>query len=241
MTLRFFIDFEWRRDPAGYELRVSGAPLSIAASHGEGSTILSASPRINLALSRPQRIVRRGGTLQSYRPLDTFGSRLPRLFADAATPEAVLKFVERFGPLTRDGFDQNRGDEVATVIAHAKQMRKLLDAYTRGSREELAETLGPKGEPLGQSALSTVEVRLVFDPAAEMPQLQFTAKNLLDAMWLQLGQDLTSGAALRKCQHCNAPFQVGPGTGRRADAKFCSDAHRVAFNSLKRAKEMLDA
>jgi hypothetical protein len=235
--LKFFIDFEWHRDPAGYALRASEPPQSIAAKPSEGSTILSASPRINLTLGRPQHIVRLGGQLASYRPLDTFGSQLPRQFADATTPEAVLKFVRRFGPLTRDGLDQNRGDEVTAMIAHASQMRKLLDAYIRGSREELAETLGPKGEPLGQSPLSAIDVRLVFDPAAEMPQLQFTAKSLLDAMWLQLGEDLTSGAAFRRCEHCNAPFQAGPGTGRRVDAKFCSDAHRVAFNSLKRARE----
>jgi len=32
-------------------------------------------------------------------------------------------------------------------------------------------------------------------------------------------------------------FEAGRGTGRRLDAKFCSDEHRIAFNSLKRSRE----
>jgi len=39
----------------------------------------------------------------------------------------------------------------------------------------------------------------------------------------------------RACAHCGAMFEAGRGAGRRADAKFCSDEHRVAFNSLKRS------
>jgi hypothetical protein len=37
------------------------------------------------------------------------------------------------------------------------------------------------------------------------------------------------------CRHCMEVFTVGPGTGRRMDAIFCSDAHRVRFHSLQRS------
>ena len=60
---------------------------------------------------------------------------------------------------------------------------------------------------------------------------------LLDALWLQLGQALTVSAKIRQCEHCGNWFEAGRGTGRRLDAKFCSDEHRIAFNSLKRSKE----
>ena len=36
------------------------------------------------------------------------------------------------------------------------------------------------------------------------------------------------------CLLCGTTFT--PGNGRRADAKFCSDAHRTKFNSLKRSR-----
>lgn len=36
------------------------------------------------------------------------------------------------------------------------------------------------------------------------------------------------------CQHCREIFPVGPGTGRRLDAIFCSNDHRVRYHSLKR-------
>ena len=39
-----------------------------------------------------------------------------------------------------------------------------------------------------------------------------------------------------KCRYCETVFLVGPGTGRRMDALFCCDEHRVRYNSLKRSK-----
>jgi hypothetical protein len=41
---------------------------------------------------------------------------------------------------------------------------------------------------------------------------------LLDAIWLQFGQDITSKTKLRFCIQCSKPLEAG----KRADAKFCS-------------------
>lgn len=38
----------------------------------------------------------------------------------------------------------------------------------------------------------------------------------------------------KQCRHCNEWFEAGPGTGRRVDAEFCSDEHRIRFHSLAR-------
>ena len=48
--------------------------------------------------------------------------------------------------------------------------------------------------------------------------------------------DGLEGAAI--CLHCGERFQTGLGRGkaRRADAKFCCDEHRRAYNSLKRSR-----
>jgi hypothetical protein len=37
----------------------------------------------------------------------------------------------------------------------------------------------------------------------------------------------------RPCGHCGKPFLAGPGTGRRFDARFCCDKHRVLANRQK--------
>ena len=37
-----------------------------------------------------------------------------------------------------------------------------------------------------------------------------------------------------ECLYCNYSFEVGPGSGRRADAKFCCLEHQQRYNSLKR-------
>jgi hypothetical protein len=46
-----------------------------------------------------------------------------------------------------------------------------------------------------------------------------------------------SGLAKHECLKCGETFLSGAGTGRRLDAKFCSDAHRIAYNSFKRTEQ----
>ena len=65
-----------------------------------------------------------------------------------------------------------------------------------------------------------------------------TASSLLNAMWLQLATKISGGAKFHSCElaTCGMPFEVGSVFGRRADARFCSDPHRIEFNSRKRQK-----
>jgi hypothetical protein len=235
MTLsQFLIDLDWYRDRAGYALRAAEESRSMPAQPAQGATLLASAPITIAVPRRPERIIRRGGELMPYRPLDKY-ERLYAVFAkDAVTPPGALEFVEKFGPLTRHGLNQNEGDDVRNIIAHATQIGRLLDAFERGNKAEIERTLGPKGRELRGSPLSSIEVTLAFDPAEHAPKLQFTAPNLLMALWFQVGQSLASGTAVRRCQHCNVLFEVGPGAGRRLDAKFCSDNHRIEFNSRKR-------
>jgi hypothetical protein len=58
--------------------------------------------------------------------------------------------------------------------------------------------------------------------------------NLMDALWFQLGQELASNKKLSTCLQCGQLFEAGLRTGRRADAKFCSDEHRTLYHSLNR-------
>ena len=81
--------------------------------------------------------------------------------------------------------------------------------------------IGPKGERLEESLISELDARVVFHPAEDTPRLALIPKNLLNALWLQLAQVLTSETAVKSCLYCNELFEVGPGTGRRADARYC--------------------
>jgi hypothetical protein len=197
------IDFTWTLDPKGYRLTES-KPL--------------------------RRVVRNGpnGSEVPCRPLN--GDEF-RIFASIATSDAgVLDFVQRFGPLTWDGWDASKGDILELVMHHARAMRELRGAAAEGHSPSF------DSGPVYIGSDSAVHAGVIWDPAAKSPRWCFRPNTLLDAIWLQFGEAVTRGAQLRACQHCGAWFEAGTGTGRRADARFCSDEHRIAFNSLKRSK-----
>src|SRR5262249_45479874 len=82
--------------------------------------------------------------------------------------------------------------------------------------------------------LSGVEVRLIFDEQAQALRTLQITHDLATALWLRLIVWLESDVILRRCGHCHAIFTAGTGTGRDSKARFCSDEHRIRFNSLKR-------
>lgn len=199
-------EFEWRTDPKGHRL--------VKTKLGD-------------------HIVRNGGKLKPYRPLDRFGNLLCREFARVDSGPALVDFVDRFGPLTKKGFEEG-GEPVDILLKSAEEMRVLEAIVTGGGYSQLARAFGP-GTILATPG--RIETALIVDPLTRRPRLQLKIPNLINAVWLQMGQMLASDATLRSCLHCGAPFEVGLGTGRRSDAKFCSDKHRSAYNNDNRRKE----
>jgi hypothetical protein len=154
-----------------------------------------------------------------------------RIFASiAGTPEGALGFVRRYGPVTM-AYHPTIGDRVEAVRRSARDMRRLLDAMSKEAQmsEELQDALL-------SGSLSAIDLAFVWDPSRRAPTWSFRPTSLCSALWLQFGQAMMRGVQLRVCLHCGDWFETGVGTGRRADAKFCSDKHRVALNSLKRSK-----
>ena len=167
----------------------------------------------------PARIIGKGGSQKPYRPLDEFPTLL-RVFANIQkTPGGVLDFIEKFGPLTHNGIAGGKGEKIADVIDCAKLMEKRLRQVS-GRQDDIP--------------LNNLGAHLVTD--REGTRLEFRPSTLIDALWLQLGQELSGGSRILRCMHCGQLFRAGPGTGRRADATFCSDEHRIEFNSLKRSQ-----
>jgi hypothetical protein len=189
-----------------------------------------------LAKARPDdplRVVRNGRLndgLVVCRPLGET-HELFRIFArTATTEEGVLAFVQSYGPLTHYG--NNPGDIVEYVLFHARAMRDLLDSIFSKCR--------PPPRLPGKSDTapgSTLYAAVVWDDVKKSLRWELRPSTLLDGLWLQFGQAVTRGAHIRTCAHCGEWFETGAGTGRRLDAKFCSDQHRTAYNSLKRSRE----
>ena len=211
-SMSLYIDFEWSRDAKGYRLE-----------HG--------------------RIIGNGGKRLAYRPLDEFPT-LYNVFAKTPqTPKGLLDFVQKFGRLT-DGHD---GDDVRKVLADIEMIstvlemlrgRKLPKDKQGGPFEYTASTpSGPRIVSGGIPLRGKLTASLAPDPITGAWKLKLEPPSLLDAIWLQFGQAVTSDAAdLRFCILCGTPFEAGGQSGRRADAKFCSDECRIDYNSLKRSQ-----
>ena len=209
------IDFEWSRDSQGYK-RVPGPyPETDIEDVDWGGT--------------PERIVRHGGKLVPYKPLEMIDT-LYLVYASIKTANEAFDFVSRYGPLTNWGLDVDEGEKIPRILAGAWQMRRLV-AHAK-ERRFIEAHVSPYGYGIG-----FLEASLVSDSERSPPRLALKPLQFETALFLQGAQALSSGATVRRCRHCGAWFECGPGTDRRLDAKFCSDEHRVAFNSLKRSKE----
>lgn len=152
-----------------------------------------------------------------------------------------------FGPLTDDDPDfiledselmtvggPYEGQSVSECLSYAKMFRTLMTCRDKGEQHLARYFRSPQyrhSNKLG--ALGNV----VLQPSASGDvHLRIVPRNLLQALQLQLGQVLVGERTFRPCQYCGEWFECGGRTSKRADAKFCKDAHRITFNSLKRSK-----
>jgi hypothetical protein len=169
------------------------------------------------------RVVGSGAETESYKPLERNENLFGQFASIPPTPEGLLEFMTKFGPLTAEGLS-SIGEDVHSVLNHARAMAAFLGA---------AET----GTSLATSLPNLPEVRLTLQVGdqALRPALKLIPETLLDALWLQVAEALAGDCQIRRCHQCGSWFAAGHGFGRRYDAKFCSDEHRILFNSLKRS------
>jgi hypothetical protein len=191
-------DFKWYKDPKGYRL--------VPARLGKQQSLMDTS----FDDIEPARIVRNGGALQMYRPLN-ISDLFMRFTHLAKSEDGVLKFVQTYGPLTRDGLGKG-GDVAPAMIDEAENMAQAL----RGGNVS--------------RLMTKFNAWIVTDQTGM--RFKVSPTSLLDAIWLQFVQ---SKSKFRECQQCHELFMHGVG-GRRDDAKFCSDQCRIKFNSLQRSR-----
>src|SRR5215471_8979725 len=117
------IDFEWWRDPKGYRR----ADLDREVRSRDRVAFTPTGISIGSKLVEKPLIKRRGGKLQAYRPLELF-PKLYGQFARINTPEQLMEFVERFGPLTNEGRDPRAGDPIGPLLEQSSSMRTVIAA-----------------------------------------------------------------------------------------------------------------
>jgi hypothetical protein len=193
-------DFKWYKDQKGYRLVPAKLPK-------RGRPLMD----VSFDDIESARIVRNGGALQMYQPLN-----IPNLFTHfsrlARSEDGVLKFVQRYGPLTRAGLGKG-GDVVPAMIKEAENMAQALRG---GSVSRM---------------ITKFNAWIVTDQTGM--RFKVSPTSLLDAIWLQFVQ---SKSKFRECLQCGELFMHGGVGARRADAKFCSDKCRIKYNSLERSR-----
>jgi hypothetical protein len=213
-------------------------------------------------------IVANGGKLKHTRPLDGIDG-LYKVFSNVWTPDGLLKFVEVHGLLHDHSYKapwmaavlEKKAGEDSPLGRYSRQLARA--SVNEPKRESVSEHLrtaelfrrimlqaqvGWRRVPralrlelsMRFSRTSLGEIRLGDDIDRGF-RLTFTANTLMDGLWLQLAANISGGAAFRLCARCGKLFETGLRTGRRADSKFCSDAHRIEFNSRKRSKKPIPA
>jgi hypothetical protein len=240
------IDFEWSklRDPRGYRLvrrELEGfvhyhpPRRLLELPRGSSQWGFACTPFEYIVLHsevglahKPAYVVAISDDFVRYRPLEAFSSLFIQ-FAKLTTADQILHFIKRFGGLTQTGRNEE-GELVEGVLAHSFAMRELL-AYADDPHRK-ADLLQRQVNPF-----SELDVTLDIDPTSGVLTHRFVPGSLLDALWLQAVQALNERATVRECLQCGNLFQAGIGTGRRLDAKFCSEEHKIKFHSLKRSRE----
>lgn len=226
-----FIEFEWWKDAEGYRLAEPEPPKPRPKQVHPVFEVIH--PHELDPFGKPQRVVPNSGELIPYQPLsNTKFDKLSRVFASIQTPENVLYFVQQYGPLTEAGLYPDQGENVENALKQATFFRDVLN----GGRPRRKRTSAFfEGGVTESPHFASLEASLTPDASGAL-RLRVLPKNLLDALWLKLAHELAAGTRIRACLLCGTWFGAGPGTNKRLDAKFCSDEHRVLYNSRRRTK-----
>ena len=236
------IDIEWGRDPAGYDLVAAPPPNPRRFSmpvvvFRQSPERLAPDRRLQAleagldtgATAGGELIVARSGGLVRERPFAK-PFQVFRVFAGRArSKEGLMDFINQFGPLTEMAHSEP-GEPVQIGLSDAAIMRHFLSCDDN-QRARFLSMMTDDGFFLGRPSIC-----LSVDAETTKLQTVYKAASLREALWLQFGQELSTGHTIRECVYCGGLFEVGLGTNRRADAKFCSDEHRIAYNSEKRTK-----
>ncbi len=193
------LELPWPLDLDGYHI---SAPARSAGTSRAAKTILGSA---NVGPS----IVRNGGRLDFQDRMEIH-ALYEQLAECSPTAKGALDFVSRFGFLRAARSETI--DFICNEIRVVRSLRKAKRAEKWG-RLDLWMIDNRKGIRLNP-------VLLGGDP----PELFFRPSTLIDAIYLQFFEDLSTQANLKLCERagCRNWFKYGTGTNRRSTAQYCS-------------------
>lgn len=148
--------------------------------------------------------------------------------------------VHKFGAIYDFGWFKWEKDEFSRVDNWFPEIEKMKDAVAGWQEGRIPDQLPPARMPGGQRFRFTIVSRgtVVHESSSEPAvNLVFHPDSLLDALWLQFFSAVARSAEFRRCawDGCRRRFEVGPGTGKRSDARFCRSTCRDAFHNFQRS------
>jgi hypothetical protein len=166
-------------------------------------------------------IVRNGGEVYKGDRL-TIDGLYHRLADRRSTEKGALDFVRQFGFLKGES-----SESVEFICEQIKIFRHLI------SLKQSQKWGGIRYWLSRNSEFIRLNPELL---AGDPPEVFFRPSTLLDAIYLQFFEDLSSGANLRLCKRpgCREWFKYGPGTLHRNTAQYCSPKCQNAHKYAKR-------
>lgn len=208
------IDFTWYIDSKGYKF----LPEKQSSS---GQKQIKAYSKHEKEITKTRWVIGKGGPNKEYRPLEKFPT-LFRIFARIGKSNDVLDFIEKFGPLTDAGEAGGTGEDVSMVIEWATEMESQLRKF--------------RSDRSNANLIPVTNLKLLLRSDQHGAHLTITPSTIIDAMWLQFGQEVTGGGKILRCMYCSNIFRVGPKHGRKTSL-YCCDEHREESNSEKRGRD----
>lgn len=234
------INLDWYRDAKGYQLDAGGRfPNRVVAKGGPLEPIY---PLIGPTFATfanvrsPAQLIKfmnAHGYLRatSYETDDP--QKRSKLFGERATidqnenGQPVLNFANA---ITLVGEDVDGHLEIAALF------RSLISHRGVGTRTN-ASHFSNMESFLELVRLETLgDVTVMADRRGEL-RAKLVPPSLLSGMCVQLLEDMRRKSSTRVCAlpTCEKVFQVGAGSGKRLDARFCRERHRIAFHSRNRS------
>ena len=134
--------------------------------------------------------------------------------------QTMTSFLSRFGMLKQ--VDQ------PTPVKDADLLWKELSVRLMESTDRSGV---PKRKAIYINALledAPTKLSFDWDPDSDTERLTLHPENLFGLMALEVALAHEAGATTTACDYCHKLFLIGPLTGRRSHAKYCSDRCRVA-------------
>lgn len=222
--MTFVITCQWWSDPKGIDVIDHPADRHRQVFQWRSSPENWTSYRVSTPARQP-------GKGSPY--LDLLNSR-----TDAAS---AIRFTRRWGLLEIEpnfagslGWESLTGSHLDLDTAfykHVVRVREIAQHIRAGEYEVAYKVLNYQGEESGLPFDPLYHLNPSFEihrTGSGLPHFCLLAPTLKDFIGAQLLVALCNRSELKECAYCGELFEVGNGSGKRSDSKYCKPGHRKA-------------